>query len=285
MIFEHELPQGSKLYFDKSAKLKRDIENLAVQILYENGYKEIATPTFSFLAHQDDFSNRNMIRLSGEDNHQIVLRYDSTIDAMRTITKRISRASHHKKWFYIQPVYDYPTTELHQIGAECLDSQGLAPVMCLSALIINNLGLEPFLQICNQKIPMLCAQHLGLDIQAFSNPNIYALGQREHFLKELIQTHTKEDLQQTLKNAPNFLRDELESLLECASFCEYQKIIFSPLFCAPGGYYKGLFYRMFLKNEVLVIGGSYTISQTPSCGFAIYTDSIVTNLLKDTTRS
>ncbi|WP_258864261.1 MULTISPECIES: ATP phosphoribosyltransferase regulatory subunit [unclassified Helicobacter] len=280
LIFEHELPQGSKLYFDKSAKLKRDIESLAVRILYENDYKEIATPTFSFLSHQDDFSNRDMIRLSGEDNHQIVLRYDSTVDAMRIITKRIARSTSHKKWFYIQPVYDYPTTELNQIGVEFLDSQSLAPVMCLSVLLLEEFGLKPFLQICNQKIPLLCAQHLDINIESFISQDYSALGKSADFLSILAKVHSQQDLEKCLDSMPQFLRKELESLLECASFCVYENTIFSPLFYAPGGYYEDLFYRAFIGNEVLVIGGRYVISQTPSCGFAIYTDNVVAKLLE-----
>ncbi|WP_394909105.1 ATP phosphoribosyltransferase regulatory subunit [uncultured Helicobacter sp.] len=285
MILDHELPQGSKLYFGKSARLKRDIESKAIKILYDNDYKEIATPIFSFLSHQDDFSNRDMICFSGEGNHQIVLRYDSTIDVMRIITKRIARSTSHKKWFYIQPVYDYPTTELHQIGAEFLDSVSLTPVMGLSAMIMSELGLRPILQICNQKIPLLCAQHLNLDIQEFNNPDMESIASKEHFLKDLIEVNTREDLERCIKNMPHFLTKELEAMLECASFCEYKESIFSPLFYAPGHYYEDLFYRMICANTILVIGGKYTISQTPSCGFAIYTDNIVDILLKQSSKT
>ncbi len=280
MILEHELPQGSKLYFGKSAKIKRNIESLAVEMLHKEDYKEIATPTFSFLSHQDDFSNRDMIRISGEENHQIVLRYDSTIDAMRLITKRIARSSSHKKWFYIQPVYDYPTTEIHQIGAESLESTSLTPIIELSTKIISAFDLRPTLQICNQKIPLLCAKHLNVDIEFFSSPNIESIAKKAHFLQELVEVHSKQDIQKCLSNVPNFLTSELESMLECVQSCAYEHIIFSPLLYAPGGYYEDLFYRMFLGNQILVIGGRYVISDTPSCGFAIYTDNVVENLLK-----
>lgn len=280
MILEHELPQGSKLYFGKSAKLKRNIESLAVEILRKEDYKEIATPTFSFLNHQDDFSNRDMIRISGEGNHQIVLRYDSTIDAMRLITKRIARSSSHKKWFYIQPVYDYPTTELHQIGAESLESKSLTPIIELSTKIMSAFNLQPTLQICNQKIPLLCARHLNVDIDFFSTPYIQSIAKKAHFLQELVEAHTKQDIEKCIGNVPSFLTNELRSMLECVETCAYEHIIFSPLLYAPGGYYEDLFYKMFLDNQIIVIGGRYVISDTPSCGFAIYTDNVVENLLK-----
>ena len=76
MILEHELPQGSKLYFDMSARLKRDIESCAIKAFYENDYREIVTPSFAFLEHQGDMFNREIVRLSSENNHQIGLRYD-----------------------------------------------------------------------------------------------------------------------------------------------------------------------------------------------------------------
>jgi len=48
MIFEHEIPSGSRLYFGKSAKLKREIEYVASQTLDGLGFEEIVTPLFSY---------------------------------------------------------------------------------------------------------------------------------------------------------------------------------------------------------------------------------------------
>ncbi len=33
MIFEHEIPSGSRLYFGQSAKIKREIESIASETL------------------------------------------------------------------------------------------------------------------------------------------------------------------------------------------------------------------------------------------------------------
>ncbi len=43
MILEHEIPSGSKLYFGNSAKIKREIEKVASDIL-SKGFEEIVTP-------------------------------------------------------------------------------------------------------------------------------------------------------------------------------------------------------------------------------------------------
>ncbi|MFG5109215.1 ATP phosphoribosyltransferase regulatory subunit, partial [Campylobacter lari] len=123
MILQHEIPQGGKLYFGKIAKLKREIERSASEVFYNNGFEEILTPSFSFLQHQQLFSDREILRLSSENNQQISLRYDSTIDTIRIITKRLMRSTGAKKWFYIQPVFSYPSNEIHQIGAECLEKE------------------------------------------------------------------------------------------------------------------------------------------------------------------
>ena len=48
MIFEHEIPKGSRLYFGASAKRKRVLENQVCDILENNGFEEILTPNFSY---------------------------------------------------------------------------------------------------------------------------------------------------------------------------------------------------------------------------------------------
>ncbi len=52
MVFEHEIPKGSRLYFGKVAKAKRALENRVCEILDENGFEEIVTPNFSYSQHQ-----------------------------------------------------------------------------------------------------------------------------------------------------------------------------------------------------------------------------------------
>lgn len=279
MILEHELPKGSKLYFDASAKLKRDIETLAVKHFYENDYKEIVTPIFTFLESQGDVFNRELLRLSGENNHQIALRYDTTLEAMRIITKRLGKSIEHKKWFYIQPVLSYPTTEIHQIGAEHLGGSSLAPVICLSLSILLELGLKPYLQVSNMRIPHLCAKHSGLDIDMFMRLQTHRLLQMDSYIKDLIHIKTADDLKKALPNMPSFLKGELERLLECASFCVYERTIFSPLAWAPISYYSDLFFRAFVGNATLLQGGKYSVGEHHSCGFAIYTDEVVETLL------
>ncbi|MCH9813187.1 MAG: ATP phosphoribosyltransferase regulatory subunit, partial [Epsilonproteobacteria bacterium] len=152
MIYEHEIPSQSRLYFANSAKLKRTIENRASDILYTEGYEEIVTPIFSY--HQNDsIDEQELIRFSDRQNHIISLRADSTLDIVRIISKRLGRSVAQKKWFYIQPVYKFPSLESHQIGAEHIENDALDSTINESAKILGALELKPLLQISNMNIP------------------------------------------------------------------------------------------------------------------------------------
>ena len=131
MILSHEIPQGCKLYFGKSAKIKRELENLSSAVLYNNGYAEIITPTFAYLEHQRDMQSREVVRTNNQHNHQIALRHDSTIDTMRLLAPHLRDGTFGKRWFYIQPIFVYPTTEIHQIGVENLEKNDLAPFITM----------------------------------------------------------------------------------------------------------------------------------------------------------
>lgn len=289
MILEHEIPQGTKLYFGSVAKLKREIENIACEILYNNGFEEIITPSFVYLEHQKNFSNREIIRLSSQNNHQISLRYDTTIDAIRIITKRLGRSTDQKKWFYIQPVFSYPTKEIHQIGTECLDTTEMPKVLCLCVEMMKRLNIEPILQISNVKILKLCANEMGIEMSHFAKMQVEDMLKRKNFLSNLLKVQTCYDLENFIKIAPDFLKNELELLLQSVSYCrcgdcEYKRVIFSPLSFAPIDYYNDLIFRMFEGNHTLLLGGKYKIEGIDSCGFGIYTDSIIDCLMKKKTK-
>ncbi len=92
----------------------------------EAGFEEILTPLFSYHQHQSICDERELIRLSDSENHSMSLRADSTIDVVRIIGKRLGGNTEHKKWFYIQPVYRFPSIEQYQIGVEIIDESNLA---------------------------------------------------------------------------------------------------------------------------------------------------------------
>ena len=158
MILEHEIPNGSKLYFGESAKIKRRIENVASEILDTNGFAEIVTPIFSYHQHLSIADERELIRLNDAKNNSISLRADSTIDVVRIIQKRLGENTEHKKWFYIQPVLRFPTEEQYQVGVEYMGEKKLSSVLSLATQIFKTLDVKPLTQISNIKIPELLVE-------------------------------------------------------------------------------------------------------------------------------
>lgn len=278
MILEHEIPEGSKLHFGLSAALKRKVETLSADIFYKHGFEEIVSPTFVYQEHQKSFLNRNVIHLSSEKNHQIAMRNDSTIDTIRIITKRLGRSTTQKKWFYIQPVFSYPTIEHNQIGVECLDSNEYLKILELGIHIFESLGINPLLQITNARIARICSENTDLSYNDFATLNIEKL-QSVDFLARLLRVNDISGLKSFLPTCPTFLRDEIIHLLDLCA-CDYKNLICAPLLPVPVEYYDDLFFRMTLQNFTFLSGGISSIDNVQSCGFGIYTDSVVYYLLK-----
>lgn len=278
VILEHEIPQGTKLYFGASARTKRYIEEQASAILCEAGFEEIVTPSFSFLEHQRDLSSREVLRLSSESNHQIVLRNDTTLDVARIITKRLGRSTEHRKWFYIQPVFSYPSREIHQIGVESLGNRDIKSLLNVSIKILHELKISPILQLANIEIPLLCAREYNLSMELFTKTQIEKILEHDSCIGELLKIKNLEDLERFIANAPSFLHLALQELYELAMGVEYERVIVSPLYYAPMEYYNGVFFRMSEGNRTLLFGGNYEIDGLDSCGFGIYTDELITSL-------
>ena len=281
MILDHEIPQGSKLYFGNTAKLKRKVETCAYEVFMQNGFEEIVTPAFSFLQHQHDFSNRQIIRLNSEQNQQLSLRYDSTIDAIRILTKRLSRNVDNKKWFYIQPVFSYPSNEIHQIGAEYLEGD-LNKIIQVANEILKKININPLIQFSHSKILEICSMEFKMTPDEFSKQDLNTLMQNQ-LLKELIMMKTLKDLKNFIPKAPSFIKQELMMLNEYAQACGNQNILIAILQQAPVDYYRDIIFRAFANNHTLLLGGSYEINHTLSCGFGIYTDHLIDYLTKNIT--
>lgn len=273
------MPQGSKIHFGKSARLKREIEDKAVAIFYENGFSEISTPSFTFTDDERILSKRKIIRTSIDNNKQMILRNDNTIDVIKIINRHLKISN--KKWFYIQPAFLYPSTQINQIGAECIGkgAENVANILSVAVSIFLGLGLQPILQIANMKIPKLCALESGLGLEVFSQMQVQKILDSHSYLREMLYIQSKDSLESYIPKAPNFIKGELQELLNSVSFCEYENMIFSPLYCPKMGYYESLFFRAFSDNKVFLRGGKYTIDGVYSCGFAIYTNEVVDFML------
>lgn len=276
MIFEHEIPSGSRLYFGKSAKLKRQIEHTASQALYDLGFEEIVTPLFSYHQHDSFDDLKPLVRLNDEANNEVTLRADSTADVIRIVTKRLGRSTESKKWFYIQATVSFPTTEQYQIGAEIINGK-LEQIAKVAASFLTSIDIKPLMQISNISIPHLLNEKYGISLEILKYVHLeQILLANLPWIKKLVKISSVSDLED-LSEFPDDIKEELRKIKYAASQIDYEDIVISPLFYAKMRYYDSLTFRMFEGDSLLAMGGIYTIENIEAAGFAIYTDECVNN--------
>jgi histidyl-tRNA synthetase len=279
MIFEHEIPSGSRLYFGQSAKVKRDIEYKASGILEDLNFQEIVTPIFSYHQHESFNNQKELIRVNDEDNHNVTLRADSTADVVRIVTKRLGRSMENKRWFYIQPTLSFPTIEQYQIGAEIIDGS-FAESANITINILKKLNINPILQITNIKIPQILHDNYGVDLDILKSMSVEKiLALNIDWISDLVSVHRVEDLD-TLKNIPDDIAIEIDKIKEAIKDIDYKNIVISPLYYAKMRYYNSLTFRIFEDNGLLARGGIYNIDDIKASGFALYSDECITNIMK-----
>ncbi|WP_457607128.1 ATP phosphoribosyltransferase regulatory subunit [Nitratifractor sp.] len=280
MIFEHEIPSGSRLYFGESARIKRRIEAEAAALLEERGYSEMVTPLFSYHQHESFDDPRELVRLNDAANHQVSLRADSTADVVRIATKRLARSDGSKKWFYIQPVYSYPTREQYQIGGEDLEGD-FVTVASDAAALLDRLGIRPTLQIANIAIPRILSERYGVSLEEVKSMRIEGILSAGHpWLERLVRIHSLEDLED-LSDFPEEIARELEAIREAARGLDYAgETVVSPLYYAKLRYYDALIFRIFEGDTLYATGGTYRIEGMQASGFAVITDACIAEQLQ-----
>ena len=282
MILEHEIPNGSKLYFGNSAKVKRRIENVASEILDANGFEEIVTPIFSYHQHLSIADERELIKVNDAKNNSLSLRADSTIDVVRIIEKRLGANYSQKKWFYIQPVVTYPTTEQYQVGVEFMGEKKLSSVASLAVEIFEKLEVKPLMQISNIKIPEILVEMFdALTISDFKHMNIDKfISLKVEWLTKLVYLQYVEQIDEVMAIAPKEIQNELLKMKELCSEMSCKNTVLAPMYYAKMLYYDELFFRCIVENEVYARGGRYKNAELTSVGFAIYTDAVCEELTK-----
>ena len=282
MILEHEIPQGTKLYFGETAKKKREIESVASDILYANGFEEIVTPIFSYHQHLSIGDEKELIRLNDSKNNNMSLRADSTIDVVRIIDKRLGRNTEHKKWFYIQPVFRYPSNEQYQVGVEFMGEKKLSSVMKLTAEIFEKLELKPLIQISNMRIPKILTEMFDeLELDDFRHLNIEKfLNLKVEWLEKLVYLQSVSQIDELLETVPQAIKAELQKMKDLCSQMSCENTVMAPMYYAEMLYYDELYFRAIENNEVFASGGRYKNEELTSVGFAIYTDTLCEALTK-----
>jgi histidyl-tRNA synthetase len=276
LILEHEIPKGSQLYFGKSAKAKRDFEHKISDFLLKVGFEEIVSPHFSYSNHQAIEDTQKLIQFFDEENHPVALRADSTLDIVRIVLRRLSRSTDHKKWFYIQPVFSYPTNEHYQIGCEWIGHDDIFDLILLNLESFQILDLSPYLQISNISIIEAIVSHNDIDIELFRGGKIDELYQLQiDWLSLMIDVKDIQDLRGLLGVVPSYLSKEIEKMIDIASRIDYDRMIISPLYYPSMKYYDDICYRFIFDNYTLSKGGKYKSGGLNSLGFALYTDNIL----------
>ena len=279
MVYEHEIPLGSKLYFGESAKIKREIEFISSEMLDNLGFEEIVTPLFSYHQHECFDDQKPLVRLNDEENHEVTLRADSTADVVRIVTKRLGRSTESKKWFYIQPTVTFPTKEQYQIGAEVIDGS-FEKIAKTTTALLKQIGSEPVMQIANIRIPHLLNERYGVSLEVLKSMHVEQIMSADlPWIEQLVRINSVEDLND-LSLFPSDIKKELEKIKEAAQTVSYSNMVISPLFYAKMRYYDSLTFRMFEDNSLLAMGGIYTVDGVEAAGFALYTDECISNKMK-----
>ena len=275
-ILEHEIPKGSRLYFAKTARVKREIEQTISSVLFDGDFEEIVTPNFSFNGHQAIEDESNLITISGEENNQVALRADSTLDVVRIITKRLGRTTSHKKWFYAQPVFTYPANEHYQIGAEWIGHDDISDVINLSTKTLDSINIKAALQISNINLLELAAKELKIDISMFKDGEIAQLFDMNiAWLTALLYVKNVQDLEKCISLVPNSMKNDIQDLIDVANKVNYDNVIVSPLYYSSMKYYDGICFVIVDGNLTIAKGGAYSTDDIKSLGFALYTDNLL----------
>ena len=273
--FEHEIPNGSRLYFGKNAALKRKIENIASEILLKNNFNEILTPCFSY--HQNLGVKSGLLKFSDPQNNEIALRADSTVDVVRIVRRRLKNENL-KRWFYMQPIFKYPSKEFYQIGAEMIDERNLALAIKIALEIFSEFGLKPVLQLSNIEIPKLICQILGISIDVFEKGAIEVLLQKDiKWLNDITKATTLQDLKALKNSVPSELKDAINDIENLG--ISYENVRISLLYYSKMRYYDELFFRFLDANSILCSGGNYKIDGTNSSGFAVMVDAMIEKII------
>ena len=274
MVYEHEIPSGSKLYFGESAKIKREIEFVSAELLENLGFAEIVTPLFSYHQHESFESQKPLVRLNDTENHEVTLRADSTADVVRIVTKRLGRSSESKKWFYMQPTVTFPTKEQYQIGAEVIDGS-FEEIVKTTMMLLDEMDAKPVMQIANISIPHLLNEKYSISLDVLKSMHVeQIIGADLPWIEQLVRINAVEDLDD-LSAFPDDIKVELEKIKVATQAVKYDKMVISPLYYAKMRYYDSLTFRMFEDNALLAMGGIYTINGVEAAGFALYTDECI----------
>ncbi len=275
--FDHEIPNGSRLYFGKSAQIKRELENKASEILVKNGFSEILTPYFSYHQHLS-VAPQKLLKLSDPTNHELALRADSTVDVVRIVRKRL-KDDKLRRLFYVQPTFKYPSDEFYQIGAELIGEKNLPLAIKIAQEFFKEFDLVPALQLSNIEIPKKICEILNLPLEIFEKGKIETLlEQNLPWLDATARATSLKDVRALRTQVPEELVPCLDEILSLG--VDYERICVSLLYYSKMRYYDALFFRFLDAGAVYCNGGNYEIDGLKSSGFALLVDALIEKIMQ-----
>jgi ATP phosphoribosyltransferase regulatory subunit len=147
-----EIPSGVQCFLGEEARLRREIERVAVEVFRGWSYEEIVLPLFDF----DDVFTRGggradgAYRFIGRDGDVMALRYDFTALVAKMVVSRLSRREIPLRLFYSGEVLRYQPPragrreELFQVGLEHLGAGGVdsdVEVILVAEEALSRLGI------------------------------------------------------------------------------------------------------------------------------------------------
>ncbi len=141
---------------------------------------------------------------------------------------------------------------------------------------MQELSLEPIVQIANINIPLIISKEYNVDIEVFKNGEIGALFDLEiSWLSKLISIENSEQLEEIMDTIPDVLKKECQKLIDITKNISYEKVKISPIYYSAMKYYDNIYYRVIEGNLTLAKGGGYKSDGIKSLGFALYTDNLL----------
>ncbi|CDM64412.1 ATP phosphoribosyltransferase regulatory subunit [Pyrinomonas methylaliphatogenes] len=197
-----KIPVGMKYYFGSQARLRRDVEDLAMAVFRGWSYEEIVTPTIDYYALFERGMGRSQahraFRFTDTDGRLLALRPDITSSVARAAATLFAERARPLRFCYAATVFHQrPRShaewrrETTHLGCELIGARGVnadLEVLLIAAEILRRLGLAGDYRITLNDVEVFngVAENLKLDETA-----------REH-LRQLIDARNASELREFL---------------------------------------------------------------------------------------
>jgi ATP phosphoribosyltransferase regulatory subunit len=196
------IPGGIRYYFGGEARLRRDIEHIAMSVFDGWNYEEITTPTIDYYSLFERGMGRHeaerAFRFIDVDGRMLALRPDVTSGIARAAATLMARRERPLRFSYAAPVFQLRgesrsewRRESAQIGCELIGRNTTSAdleVLTIATEILSRVGLEESYTVTLNDLEIFNGIIEGLGLGA---------SEREE-MRRLVDTHNERDLQRFL---------------------------------------------------------------------------------------